>query len=135
MNSNQGRSAPWLAAVTSQLFLLIFCFLPSCSSSSSISSPPPPHLTPPIPPHPPCQRSMPTPSRALSFPSHSLFFPSQEGGSLGKSGQQRFYNIWASCPSSRWEDQQDPFSFIHSISVNLFLSFSCIHSESIFEYA
>lgn len=29
MNSNIGRSAPWLAAVTPRLFLLIFCFLPS----------------------------------------------------------------------------------------------------------
>lgn len=29
MNSNLGRSVPWLAAVTTRLFLLIFCFLPS----------------------------------------------------------------------------------------------------------
>lgn len=122
MNSNQGRSAPWLAAVTSRLFLLIFCFLPSCSSSSSISSPPPP---PPTSLHPshltlPAIGSMPTPPRALPFPSHSLFFPPQEGGSLGESGQQRAYNIWASCPSSRWEDGR---TLLH-----LFIPFLLIYS-------
>lgn len=113
MNSNQGRSAPWLAAVTSLLFLLIFCFLPSCSSSSSISSPPPSPLLYSTHPTSP-SLTAPTPPRTLPFPSHK-----KEGLWVSQGSKDSI----TSGPAAPAQDGRTAGLFLH-----LFIPFLLIYS-------